>query len=136
MATPRAQWIRRTGCTVAGVVVWLCGLPSVLMAHGGGMTGQDLGPMAISAALALISYWTVILWPKRKKADPDYQAPFRKMQPGLGRLKMMFARRRDGDSSRGGDSRGRARPLKQVSHLRQLSRIGGCSYGPDPVSNG
>ena len=127
MGTPRTQWIRRTGHTVVGVVVWLCGLPAVLIAHGGGMTGEEIRPMAISGALALISYWTVVLWPKRKKADPDYRGPLRNMPSGPGRLKMMFGRRRDGDR--------RLRPLKHVAQLRPVPRAGGRSYGPDSISN-
>jgi hypothetical protein len=54
------------------------------MAHGGGMTGEEIRPLAVSGALALIGYWTVVLWPKRKKPDPDYRAPFRKMPSGSG----------------------------------------------------
>jgi hypothetical protein len=136
MGTTHARWIHLTVHNVVGVLVWLFGLPSILLAHGSGITGEEVRPIAVSGALALISYWTVILWPKRKKADPDYRAPLRQMQSGPARLKMMFARRRDGDSSRDGDSRGRARPLKQVPHLRQVPRIGGCSYESDSVSNG
>lgn len=128
MGTTHARWIRRTVHSVVGVLVWLFGLPSLLLAHGGGMTGEEVRPMAISGGLALISYWTVVLWPKRKKADPDYRGPLRKMQARPGRLKMTFGRRRDGDS--------RLRPLKQVAHLRQVPRAGGRSYGPDSISNG
>jgi hypothetical protein len=135
MGTPRPQWIRRIGHTGAGVVVWLFGLPSLLVAHSGGITGEEVRPMAVSAALAVISYWTVVLWPKRKKADPDYRAPLRKMQAGPGRLKMLLARRRDWDSSSDGDRRDRVRQLKQVPHSRQVTRVGGYSYGPDSVSN-
>jgi hypothetical protein len=81
MRTPAAR-SRRTVDVVVGVLIWLFGLPSLLLAHGGGMTGEDLRPIAVSAALAVVGYWTVILWPKRKKADPDYRGPLKKKRIG------------------------------------------------------
>jgi len=107
--------------------MWLFGLPSLLLAHGGGMSGEDLRPMAVSAALALIGYWTVILWPKRRKADPDYRRPLKKKRSGPGHWAPP-ARHQDNTFDR-------LRPLKQVPHLRQVPRAGGF-YGPDSVSNG
>src|SRR5438132_8499905 len=118
MGTTYPRWSRRAVHTVVGVLVGLFGLPSLLLAHGGGMTGEEVRPMAVSGALALISYWIVVLWPKRKKADPDYRGPLRNKKAGPGRLKMKmtFGRRRDRDS--------RLRPLKRVAHLRQVPRGG------------
>jgi hypothetical protein len=63
---------------VVGVLIWLFGQPSPVLAHGGGMSGEDLRPLAVSVVLGLIGYWTVILWPKRRKAPPDYRGPLKK----------------------------------------------------------
>ena len=127
MRTPHAR-IRRTVDAVVAVLMWLFGLPSLLLAHGGGMTREDLGPVAVSAASALIGYWAVILWPKRKKADPDYRGPLKKQRSGPGQWARR-ARRQDNTFDR-------LRPLKQVPPLRQVPRAGGYSDGPDSVSNG
>ena len=96
--------IRPTVHAVVGAVIWLFGLTSPLLAHGGGMSGEELRPMAVSAALALIGYWTVILWPKRRKADPDYRGPLKKKRSGPGHWARP-ARHRDNTNDR-------LRPLK------------------------
>ena len=127
MRTSAAR-IRRTVDVVVGVLIWLFGLPSLLLAHGGGMTGEDLRPIAVAAALAVIGYWTVILWPKRKKADSDYRGPLNKKRSGAGQ----WAR-----PTRHQDTTfDRLQPLKQVPHVRHVRRAGGDVYGPDSVSNG
>ena len=51
------------------VFVWLLAVPSLGYAHGV-MTGEDVRrPLTISGALALVSYWIVVLWPRRQKVD-------------------------------------------------------------------
>jgi len=97
MGTKDWRGTRRAAQISVGVVAWLFGLPSLVLAHGGGMTGQELRPMAISGAVALVGYWTVVLWPKRREAAHDYRAPLREMRSGHGRLslKSMFGRGRD-----------------------------------------
>jgi hypothetical protein len=96
--------IRRAGHTVVGASIWLCGLTAPLLAHGGGMSGEELRPMAVSAGLALVGYWTVILWPKRKTADTDYRGPLKKKRSSLGQWARP-ARHRDNTNDR-------LRPLK------------------------
>jgi hypothetical protein len=48
------------------------------------MGADELRPMAVSAGLALIGYWTVILWPKRRKPDADYRGSLKKKRSGPG----------------------------------------------------
>ena len=39
-------------------------------AHGGMAGPDELGqPLALSAAIAFVCYWAVILWPSRKRSD-------------------------------------------------------------------
>ena len=118
----------QTRHAVVGILIWLFGLLSLLLADGGALSGEDLRPLAVSVALALIGYWTVILWPKRKKADSDYRGPLNKKRSGAGQ----WAR-----PTRHQDTTfDRLQPLKQVPHVRHVRRAGGDVYGPDSVSNG
>jgi hypothetical protein len=74
----RTPVIRQAVRAVVGVLLWLFTVPSIALAHGGGMSGEDLRPMAVSIGLGLVGYWTVILWPRRRKAPPDYFGPLKK----------------------------------------------------------
>ena len=57
------------------VCLWLMAAPSQVYAHGM-MAGEDLSrPMAVSGTLAFVSYWVVLLWPRRRKIDTDASRP-------------------------------------------------------------
>ena len=55
---------------------------SAAFAHGGMASPDELGqPLAISAAIAFVCYWAVVLWPSRKRnerAQTDQRKPNRK----------------------------------------------------------
>ncbi len=106
--------------TTIAISVWLLGSSSLLLAHGG-MSAEDVRPMALSGALALVSYWVVILWPKRRNDDASPRGPFRKTQVGSGRLRSPLKK---------------SHTLKQVPPASQVPRVGGYSHEPDSVSNG
>ena len=89
-----------------------------------GSTGEQ---PALRAALAVIGYWTVILWPKRRKADPDYRGPLKKKRIGPGHWARPVRHR--------SNTFDKLRPQMQEEHLREAPRAGGYSYGPDSVSN-
>ena len=43
---------------------------SAAFAHGGMAGPDELGrPLAVSAAIAFVCYWAVVLWPSRKRSD-------------------------------------------------------------------
>ena len=81
---------------------WTCASASAAFAHGGMASPDELGqPLAISAAIAFVCYWAVVLWPSRKR-DDGVQSNRRK-SPN---------RRRNRIASGGGD--GRTVSLKAV----------------------
>lgn len=100
--------------TVVATAVWLTGFPSLVLAHGGALTGEQVRPMALSGVLAFCSYWVAMLWPKRQNKDAPPRGPFRKTQVS---------------------SRPLRSPLKKSSTLKQVPRAGGYSCEPDSVSN-
>jgi hypothetical protein len=53
---------------------------SIAFAHGGMASPDELGqPLALSAALAFVCYWAVVLWPSaRKNETPSQQKKPRK----------------------------------------------------------
>lgn len=59
----------RVAVVVFASALWLS-LPAY--AHGGMAGPDELGPpMAVSGVLAFISYWVVLLWPRRQHHDDD-----------------------------------------------------------------
>jgi hypothetical protein len=55
---------------------------SLAFAHGGMAGPDELGqPLALSAAIAFVCYWAVVLWPSRKAkggAQPNRKTPRRR----------------------------------------------------------
>ena len=81
---------------------WTCASASAVFAHGGMASPDELGqPLAISATIAFVCYWAVVLWPSRKRND-GVQGDRRKSP----------SRRRNRVASSGGD--GRTVSLKAV----------------------
>lgn len=95
---------------VVATAVWLITSPSLLLAHGGALTGEQLRPMALSGALGFCSYWVVMLWPKRPDNDAPPYGPFRSTQVSSRPLRSPLKK---------------SYPLKEVPHLSQGPRIGG-----------
>ena len=49
-------------------MIWLAMFCSTAFAHGGIAGPDELGPPVItSAVLGIVGYWTVMLWPTRRK---------------------------------------------------------------------
>ena len=59
-------------------LMWLGLFFSSAYAHGGIAGPDELGPPVITAAaLGIAGYWTVMLWPSRKKFRPRSKGPRR-----------------------------------------------------------
>jgi hypothetical protein len=53
-------------------VIWVGFFYSAAYAHGGIAGPDELGPPVLTAAaLGIAGYWSVMLWPTRKKSRPD-----------------------------------------------------------------
>lgn len=51
-------------------LMWIAGTASAAYAHGGIAGPDELGPPVItSAALGILCYWVVVMWPSRKQRD-------------------------------------------------------------------
>jgi len=51
-------------------LMWIAGMASAAYAHGGIAGPDELGPPVItSAALGILCYWVVVMWPSRKERD-------------------------------------------------------------------
>jgi len=88
--------------TTFALGAWTFASASAAFAHGGMAGPDELGqPLALSAAIAFLCYWAVVLWPSRKRNNRA-QANRRK-SPG---------RRRGRVAGGGGD--GRSVSLKAV----------------------
>jgi len=49
---------------------WMLASASLAFAHGGMASPDELGrPLALSAAIAFVCYWAVVLWPSCKGQD-------------------------------------------------------------------
>ena len=56
--------------TISALAAWTLASASAAFAHGGMASPDELGqPLAISAAIAFVCYWAVVLWPSRKRDD-------------------------------------------------------------------
>jgi hypothetical protein len=108
IANRRPRWSTMNRTTGRAAIAWLCllALPSLVEGHAG-VGGEDVrGPMAVSGALAIASYFLVRHWPQRRKLDKPQQRPDRKW----GRGTRSHRRYASGHAS-----------LKDVRHLKQVS---------------
>ena len=54
--------------TTFALSAWIFASASAAFAHGGMASPDELGrPLALSAAIAFVCYWAVVLWPSRKR---------------------------------------------------------------------
>jgi hypothetical protein len=113
---PRWSTMKRTMGQAAVALLCLLVLPSVVEAHAG-VGGEDVrGPMAVSGALAIASYFVVLHWPRRRKANKPPQRPDRKWEGG-DRGRRTYASRHSS--------------LKDVRHLKQVSASRRQGYEPN-----
>jgi hypothetical protein len=50
--------------------IWIAAMVSTAYAHGGVAGPDELGPPVItSAALGILCYWIVVMWPSRRERD-------------------------------------------------------------------
>lgn len=81
--------------TTFALSAWIFASASAAFAHGGMASPDELGrPLALSAAIAFVCYWAVVLWPSRKR-NGTVQSNRRKSP----------SRRRSRIASSNGDSR-------------------------------
>jgi hypothetical protein len=56
--------------SAAIALIWIAGTASAAYAHGGIAGPDELGPPVItSAALGILCYWVVVMWPSRKERN-------------------------------------------------------------------
>ena len=115
-ARQQGRTARRRFLQVILMFGWLTASPSLAFAHMGGMSEEDFRPMAVSAAVAFVSYWIVLLWPSRPSdgkglRDRDLNSP--------------------SDLDGLGHPRRRAKDLTQVPHLKAV----GGRYGRDSATS-
>jgi hypothetical protein len=82
---------RRITRVALGIGLSLIGTASLVHAHGGMASPDELGPpLFTSAALAFVCYWVVVLWPSSKRNDSD-DSPGKENLPASGRQRSMRA---------------------------------------------
>ena len=101
---------------VAVMCACLTASPSLAFAHMGGMSGEDFRPMAVSAAIAFLSYWIVLLWPSRPSNAKGQQGRSRNIPSDL---------------HVSGQPPQQAKRLRQAPHLRAV----GGPYGRDSATS-
>lgn len=84
------------------MLTWLTASPSLVFAHVGGMSSEDFRPMAVSAAVAFVSYWLVLLWPSRPPTAKGRRGRSMKTPSDLNRPEQ---------------------PLRQTHRLRQVPHL-------------